>query len=86
MENQDQDARNSAIERRAHEIYEARGGTHGLDQDDWLQAERELGAPGAEDAANTGNVGPNVPVDGGETGPRSGDVMPDVPSEKADAG
>jgi hypothetical protein len=30
------------IERRAHEIYLARGGEHGHDQEDWLQAEREL--------------------------------------------
>ena len=27
---------------RAHEIYQARGGSHGADLDDWLQAEREL--------------------------------------------
>ena len=32
------------IAKRAHEIYEARGGTHGCDLDDWLQAERELKA------------------------------------------
>jgi hypothetical protein len=30
------------IERRAYEIYLARGGADGYDQDDWLQAEREL--------------------------------------------
>ncbi len=30
------------IERRAHRIYLERGGTHGRDLDDWLQAEREL--------------------------------------------
>ncbi len=30
------------IERRAYEIYLAREGVHGYDQDDWLQAEREL--------------------------------------------
>ena len=28
--------------RRAYEIYMARGGTHGYDIEDWLQAEREL--------------------------------------------
>lgn len=33
-----------AIAKRAHEIYLARGGTHGSDLDDWLQAERELKA------------------------------------------
>ena len=30
------------IARRAHEIYEARGGEHGRNMDDWLQAEREI--------------------------------------------
>jgi hypothetical protein len=30
------------IAKRAHEIYLARGGAHGCDMDDWLQAEREL--------------------------------------------
>jgi hypothetical protein len=30
------------IARRAYQCYEERGGEHGLDQEDWLQAEREL--------------------------------------------
>jgi hypothetical protein len=30
------------IARRAYELYEERGGEHGHDLDDWLQAEREL--------------------------------------------
>ena len=30
------------IERRAYELYLARGEVHGYDQDDWWQAEREL--------------------------------------------
>jgi hypothetical protein len=30
------------IERRAYELYLARGEVHGQDQDDWLQAERDL--------------------------------------------
>lgn len=30
------------IERRAYELYLARGEEQGYDQDDWLQAEREL--------------------------------------------
>ncbi len=30
------------IAERAHEIFMARGGGHGRDLDDWLQAEREL--------------------------------------------
>jgi hypothetical protein len=32
------------IARRAHEIYEARGGEHGKAIEDWLQAEREIDA------------------------------------------
>jgi Protein of unknown function (DUF2934) len=32
------------IRQRAYEIHMERGGTHGQDVDDWLQAERELGA------------------------------------------
>jgi hypothetical protein len=31
-----------AISDRAYELYEGRGGEHGHDIDDWLQAEREL--------------------------------------------
>jgi hypothetical protein len=30
------------ISRRAYERFEMRGGEHGRDQDDWLEAEREL--------------------------------------------
>jgi len=30
------------IERRAYEIYVSRGGVHGRDLEDWLQAEREV--------------------------------------------
>jgi hypothetical protein len=30
------------VARRAYEIYRGRGGSHGLDLEDWLQAEREL--------------------------------------------
>jgi Protein of unknown function (DUF2934) len=32
------------IQLRAYEMYVERGGIHGLDTDDWLQAERELSA------------------------------------------
>jgi hypothetical protein len=32
------------IAARAHELFQARGGDHGRDLDDWLQAERELSA------------------------------------------
>ena len=31
-----------AIARRAYQIYQERGGGHGADVDDWLQAEREI--------------------------------------------
>jgi Protein of unknown function (DUF2934) len=37
-----------AISRRAYEIYQSRGGEHGADLDDWLEAERQL-KPGASD-------------------------------------
>jgi hypothetical protein len=30
------------IARRAYELFEARGGDHGHDVEDWLEAEREL--------------------------------------------
>jgi DUF2934 family protein len=30
------------ISKRAYEIYEARGGQHGADFDDWLEAERQI--------------------------------------------
>ena len=38
------ESRMSKIARRAHEIYEARGGEHGKALEDWLQAEREIDA------------------------------------------
>lgn len=31
-----------AVARRAYEIYQSRGGDHGADLDDWLEAERQL--------------------------------------------
>ena len=34
-----------AIERRAYELFEARGRTDGEDWNDWFQAERELAGP-----------------------------------------
>jgi hypothetical protein len=33
---------NKDIARRAYEIFKRRGGAHGADLDDWLQAEQEL--------------------------------------------
>lgn len=35
------------IQQRAYEIYKARGGVPGRELDDWLQAQRELVGPGA---------------------------------------
>jgi hypothetical protein len=32
------------IARRAYQLYQDRGGAHGHDREDWLQAERELRA------------------------------------------
>ncbi len=32
------------IARRAYELFQLRGATHGHDLEDWLQAERDLGA------------------------------------------
>ncbi len=37
-----------AVAKRAYEIYQNRGGTHGADLDDWLEAERQL-KPGPSD-------------------------------------
>jgi Protein of unknown function (DUF2934) len=36
------ESRMNRIARRAHELYEARGGNHGKALEDWLQAEREI--------------------------------------------
>ena len=41
---QPSESRLNRIARRAHEIYEARGGQHGKAMEDWLQAEREIDA------------------------------------------
>jgi hypothetical protein len=40
--NQSATVRDRDIARRAYELYERRGGEHGRDLDDWIQAEREL--------------------------------------------
>jgi hypothetical protein len=46
------------LARRAHEIYEARGGGQGRALDDWLQAEREIDAELEEQEADeTGRTG-----------------------------
>lgn len=49
--------REQLIENRAYEIYQARGGQHGFDKEDWAQAELEVDGiriqddrvPGSED-------------------------------------
>ncbi len=40
------------IQKRAYEIYEARGGAPGCDLDDWLLAERELKAEAGQGSKN----------------------------------
>jgi hypothetical protein len=37
-------AHDGAIARRAYELFDARGRWHGHDLDDWLEAERQIGA------------------------------------------
>jgi hypothetical protein len=50
----------AVIARRAFEIYEQRGGGHGHDWDDWLQAEREvLAALGASTAVTSSHDPPD---------------------------
>jgi hypothetical protein len=51
MTNEDEAGRirRELIEKRAYEIYKARGGNHGLDQEDWWQAEREVDGLPMED-------------------------------------
>ncbi|MEO5740270.1 MAG: DUF2934 domain-containing protein [Vicinamibacterales bacterium] len=46
-----------AVARRAYEIYQRRGGNHGADLDDWLEAERELG-PGPSDVTGPARTKP----------------------------
>jgi Protein of unknown function (DUF2934) len=44
----------SDVARRAYELYQTRGGEHGHDVDDWIEAERELqrsSSPPRRDAA-----------------------------------
>jgi DUF2934 family protein len=38
-------AHDETIARRAHELFQARGGLHGHDLDDWLEAERQIVNP-----------------------------------------
>ena len=48
------ESRMNRIARRAHEIYEARGGVHGKALEDWLQAEREIDSELSEDQGSDG--------------------------------
>jgi hypothetical protein len=43
--------RDDDVERRAYELSEQRGGEHGHDWDDWLQAEREVRAASVRTAS-----------------------------------
>ena len=51
MTNQDEAERRrqELIGERAYQIYQARGGFDGLDEEDWLKAEREVDSLPAED-------------------------------------
>lgn len=44
-----------AVERRAYQLYEARGREDGHDWDDWLQAEREVNSLSTASAVHTAN-------------------------------
>ena len=47
-----------AIARRAYEIYQNRGGNHGADLDDWLEAERQLKRGPSDVTGPTGSQAP----------------------------
>jgi hypothetical protein len=48
LPNSKKEPRLDRIAKRAHEIYQKRGGQHGQDLADWLQAEREIDAESDE--------------------------------------
>lgn len=70
------------IARRAYEIYLARGGEKGYELEDWLQAEREIGAqhrPGSqEETAPILTEGWNVPRETTGLGEAGSKVFPDI--------
>jgi hypothetical protein len=70
MTNQDEAERRrrELIEKRAYEIYQARGGRHGADQQDWLEAEREVDALALDDDTLPE---PEDEMDGESSGDRS---------------
>jgi hypothetical protein len=47
-----------AVARRAYEIYQNRGGNHGADLDDWLEAERQLRRGASDVTGPTGSAPP----------------------------
>jgi hypothetical protein len=50
-------AASQKIEKRAYELFVARGGVHGYHFEDWLRAEKEvLGGAAPKAAANTANT------------------------------
>jgi hypothetical protein len=53
-----------AIAKRAYELYLQRGSVPGYELDDWLQAEAELTAAAAADAAEDRRRDPGQPGDG----------------------
>jgi Protein of unknown function (DUF2934) len=48
------ESRMNRIARRAHEIYEARGGEHGKALEDWLEAQRQVDAELAREGGGDG--------------------------------
>jgi hypothetical protein len=46
----DYEDRNVEVARRAYDLFQARGGEHGRDLDDWTQAEREVRGASTGDA------------------------------------
>jgi hypothetical protein len=63
-----EERRRLETEKRAYELYEARGGEHGRDVDDWLEAEEEL-----RRTASTADEG--ATPDAGPEGERASEVM-----------
>jgi hypothetical protein len=56
-----------AVARRAYEIYQSRGGQHGADVDDWLEAERQL-RPGPSDVTGPARARPRKRKSSDQTG------------------
>jgi hypothetical protein len=52
-----------AIAEKAHALFVARGGGHGYDLDDWLEAERQLGAAAKKPAARASRAARSAAAD-----------------------